>query len=222
MKLNQLDSFRDHHKEWNLRPLPEQRSRNKVPGQTFIFSEQDLPGYKAKPFAWEKLDDDGNPGQGRSQLHERNKRDQKRKENSGRYEPYSRKAIPKKTALAGSVIRELEAVPVKNKDFREIQARQDRAMLAPPEKTEANFVGNMDELRSQGIGKDTYMATPAQRQAHHKVSLQGSLLCRTAPNIRRLHRRRRGVCKRAAPNNYPGTNSENSCWLRLQSIVYGL
>jgi hypothetical protein len=193
-----------------------------MPGQTFIFSEQDLPGYKAKPFAWEKLDDDGNPGQARSQLHERNKRDQRRKENSGRYEPYSRKAIPKKTALAGNVVRELEAVPVKNKEFREIQARQDRAMLAPPEKTEANFVGNMDELRSQGIGKDTYMATPAQRQAHHKVSLWSKSPCRTAPNNHRLHKRRRGVYKRVAVNSYPETNSESNYSLRLQNIVSGL
>lgn len=147
------------------------RWRGERPGQALVFSEQDLPGYKAKPFSWELLDDDGNPGQGRSQLFEKRKRDQQRKENDGRFEPYKRKPIPKKTALVGTVVRELEADPVKNKDYEVIEDMKARISLMPKEHEGTKIYRTSEGLATEKILSNTYMATAEQKRAALKVSL---------------------------------------------------
>ena len=160
-----------------------------------VFSEQDLPGYKPKSFAWDKVDEEGNPSQIRSQLHEKNKRDQKRKENNGRYERYERKPIPKKTALAGTVVKELEAVPVMNAEYWEIEARQQSARLAAPAQPEAEIHVTEEALRDARSGIETTMATQAQRQAQYKVS--DIAAAGNSADLCRPPRRRRNVNRTA-------------------------
>jgi TFIIF, beta subunit N-terminus len=177
LKLRQLDSFRGHPKEYTLKPTSKERLRSKHPGQALVFSEQHLPGFKPKPFSWENVDEDGNVGQGRSQLYEKNKRDQKQKENNGRFQPYAKKPIPKKTALAGTVVRELEAVIVKNNEYYGIEDKlQNERMEKHKKEQEASIiVTDPAEMKRLRAGNASYMATDAQKAAVHKVS---SHICR--------------------------------------------
>ena len=73
-------------REYNLFAAPAEKQRARKPGQALVFSEKDLPGYKPKTFAWDDVDEEGNPGQGRSFLYERHWREQKKKENAGKPE----------------------------------------------------------------------------------------------------------------------------------------
>ncbi|KIW95232.1 uncharacterized protein Z519_03816 [Cladophialophora bantiana CBS 173.52] len=139
--LYSLPAFENEPKEYNLfTPLPE-KLRSRRPGQALIFSEKDLPGYKPRIFAWDDIDEEGNPGQGRSFLYERHKREQKKKENKekGRYVPYTRRPIPKQTAITGAVAREFEAVPVKNDEYFVLENKQAAELLKVPEREQAIF-----------------------------------------------------------------------------------
>lgn len=113
-----------------------------------VFSEKDLPGYKPRTFAWDDLDEEGNPGQGRSFLYERHKREQKKKENKGRFTPYARRPIPKQTTIAGTIAKEFEAVPVKNDEYLALENKQAAEMLRLPEREQAIFAtGDEDPSR---------------------------------------------------------------------------
>lgn len=138
MRLNRdIPQFRLQPKEYILAATSQDRRRSKRPGQALIFSEKDLPGYKSKQFAWDEIDDEGNPGQGRSFLYEKHKREIRKKENKGRFTPYARRPIPKQTAVVGAIEREFDAVPVKNDEFFNIESRQSAVMLKPQQKAEA-------------------------------------------------------------------------------------
>lgn len=86
-----------------------------------------------------EVDEYGNPTQGRSRLYEDARRSAKRKENKGRFEPYARRPIPKQTAIAGVVTRELECTPVKNDEYAAIEQLQLETMLKVPEKEGVSF-----------------------------------------------------------------------------------
>jgi transcription initiation factor TFIIF subunit beta len=76
----------------------------------FIFSEKDLPGYKSKA-----------PGDfsARSYLYEKTRQENKpREERKKKWEPYTRRAIPKQTALAGAVKVEANLNPVENLEYK--------------------------------------------------------------------------------------------------------
>ncbi|EXJ86212.1 hypothetical protein A1O1_06582 [Capronia coronata CBS 617.96] len=139
MKLSAIPAFESEPKEYNLFPPPIEKMRARRPGQAMVFSEKDLPGYKPRPFAWDDIDEEGNPGQGRSFLYERHKREVKKKENKGRYTPYTRRPIPKQTAIMGTVAKEFEAIPVKNHEYFELENKKAAAMLKPPERDQAIF-----------------------------------------------------------------------------------
>ena len=85
------------------------------------------------------VDEDGNPLQGRSYLYEKARRDAKRKENKGRFEPYTRRPIPKQTAIVGLVSHDFECTPVKNEEYAALEILQAVKMLKVPEKEGVSF-----------------------------------------------------------------------------------
>lgn len=139
MKLVPIKGLENEPKEYILSPPPIEKMRARRPGQAMVFSEKDLPGYKPRPFSWDDIDEEGNPGQGRSFLYERHKRELKKKENKGRYTPYTRRPIPKQTAITGTVAKEFEAIPVKNDEYFELENKKAAEMLKPPERDTAIF-----------------------------------------------------------------------------------
>ena len=86
-----------------------------------------------------EIDEDGNPSQGRSYLYEKARRDAKRKESKGRFEPYTRRPIPKQTAITGAVTREFDCTPVKNEEYAALEILQAEKMLKVPEKEGVSF-----------------------------------------------------------------------------------
>jgi hypothetical protein len=147
MLLKPRPEFANEPKEYNLHRPPIEKLRVRRPDQAFVFSEKDLPGYKPRAFAWDDIDEEGNPGQGRSFLYERHKREVKKKENKGRFVPYARRPIPKQTAIAGTVAREFEAVPVRNEEYLELENKKASQMLKPPERDTAVFDPKRDPSR---------------------------------------------------------------------------
>lgn len=143
--LSKLPQFEDEPKEYNLSLPPIEKIRSRRPGQALVFTEKDLPGYKARPFTWDDLDEDGNPAQGRSYLYENHKRQIKKKENKGRYTPYARRPIPKQTAITGTVAKEFEVVPVKNDEYYVLENKQAKELLKIPDREHAIFAsGDQD------------------------------------------------------------------------------
>ncbi|EXJ85068.1 hypothetical protein A1O3_05743 [Capronia epimyces CBS 606.96] len=148
LKLNALPAFENEPKEYNLFPPPIEKMRARRPGQAMVFLEKDLPGYKPRPFTWDDIDEEGNPGQGRSFLYERHKREIKKKENKGRYTPYTRRPIPKQTAMVGTVAKEFEAIPVKNEEYFVLENKKAAEMLKPPQRDQVIFAtGDEDPSR---------------------------------------------------------------------------
>lgn len=143
--LKPLAMFANEPKEYNLLPPPLEKAKARRPGQAMVFSEKDLPGYKPRTFAWDDVDEDGNPGQGRSFLYERHKREVKKKENKGRFTPYTRRPIPKQTAIAGTIAKEFEAVPVKNDEYFVLENKQAAELLKIPEREQAIFATGDDQ-----------------------------------------------------------------------------
>jgi transcription initiation factor TFIIF subunit beta len=95
---------------------------------TFIFTEQDLPGYKNKSL--------GANSNIPAYLRPRPERpqDKSKPEHTGgkrRYQPYYRKAIPKKTVLAGRLRHELNCQPIDNAETRHILATRAADSLKP-------------------------------------------------------------------------------------------
>jgi transcription initiation factor TFIIF subunit beta len=168
LKLNRLHQLEDQHKEFDLRRPPPEKIRSKRPGQALIFSEKDLPGYKSKSFVYD-MDDEENAGQGRSKLYDDAKRKAKRKEkkesNEG-FQPYRRKAIPKKTALAGVVTKEFDAVPVRNAEYNVVEQRKLAKLLATqrPKLDTQILSPDMDPTRRQNL------TSIVQRQRENKAA----------------------------------------------------
>jgi hypothetical protein len=164
--LHPQPAFASEPKEYNLFATAPEKLRSRKPGQAFIFSEKDLPGYKPKSFAWDDVDEDGNPGQGRSYLYERHKREQKKKENKGRFVPYTRRPIPKQTAITGTIVREFETVPVKNDEFYVLEGKQTAEMLKVRAQEEALFKTGDDNPET--LNRNIYTSR-AEAQAAAKV-----------------------------------------------------
>jgi transcription initiation factor TFIIF subunit beta len=168
LKLNRLPQLEDVHKEFDLRRPPPEKIRSKRPGQALIFSEKDLPGYKSKSFVYD-MDDEENAGQGRSKLYDDAKRKAKRKEkkeNNEGFQPYRRKAIPKKTALAGVVTKEFDAVPIRNAEYVAVEQRKLAKLLATqrPSLDTQILSPDMDPTRRQNL------TSIVQRQRENKAA----------------------------------------------------
>ncbi|ETN36599.1 uncharacterized protein HMPREF1541_08877 [Cyphellophora europaea CBS 101466] len=154
LRLNPLPELEDQHKEFDLLPPPKEKVKSHRPGQALIFSEKDLPGYKSKSFVWDN-DDDENAGQGRSKLYDDAKRKARNKERKESKEPqqYRRRAIPKKTAIAGVIAKEFDAVPVKNAEYAEVERRKMARLLSRQAPAEATQIlsPEQDPTRRQNI-----------------------------------------------------------------------
>lgn len=148
LKLNPLPQLSSTPKEYILNPPPPEKVRLRRPGSAFVFSERNLPGFQPKNFSWDVVDEDGNPGQGRSYLYERHKREFKRKEqkNSGaKFIPYARRPIPKQTAIDGVVAKEYEFVPVRNEEFLRLEGKNTLNMLKLRDKNEVPILRGKDD-----------------------------------------------------------------------------
>ncbi|KAL9121820.1 MAG: hypothetical protein Q9187_001627 [Circinaria calcarea] len=130
-------------KEYNL------QITNRSPTNTYVFSEKDLPGYSNRT--------KGNPRQNhdnaslpqsqvapRPQFQDRSKQASSRFDKSRKWEPYYRKAIPKKTAIIGQVQREINCLPVENDDYHRVMDEIARQALKP--KKETQFVTGTNKL----------------------------------------------------------------------------
>lgn len=168
LKLNALPQFRTQPKEYILKQPPPEKIKLKRPGSAFVFSEKDLPGYQPKKFSWDVIDEDGNPGQGRSHLYERHKREVKRKEqknSGGKFTPYAGRPIPKQTIIDGVISREYDFVPVRNEEFFKLEGKNTLDMLKLPDKNQVPILrGKEDPSRRHQI-----VATNDQRRKDAKV-----------------------------------------------------
>ncbi|KAL4803015.1 transcription initiation factor IIF, beta subunit-domain-containing protein [Aspergillus unguis] len=93
---------------------------------THLFTEKDIPGHENRLL---------NFGETRSALYESMKREAKRKERKGRWEPYVRKTVPKQTALVGHVKEEFNCLPVENEEFRILSEKKALEALKPKRET---------------------------------------------------------------------------------------
>ncbi|KAI1495861.1 transcription initiation factor IIF [Biscogniauxia marginata] len=107
-------------KEYNL------EVRDMSLANTFLFTEQDLPGYKSKS---QGANSHLPPHLRRKQERPEDKSQQHDGGRRGRYQPRYRKAIPKKTVLAGRFRHELNCHPVWTEETKHImKIRNDDAM----------------------------------------------------------------------------------------------
>ena len=137
LRLSPLPLFEKQPKEYNLLPSRRETLLPRRPRNAFVFSEKDMPGYKKRHVG--PYDEEGSNYHGRSYLYEKNKRDSKRKESKKRFEPYTRKPIPKQTAIAGVVSHEFECAPVQNAEYKELETLKAKIMLKPKEEIETSF-----------------------------------------------------------------------------------
>jgi len=135
--LNPLPQFEKQPKEYNLVSSRRESLLPKRPRNVFVFSEKDLPGYKKRRIG-PRGEEDSNY-HGRSYLYENNKRDSKRKQSKKRFEPYTRRPIPKQTAVAGIVNREFECAPVENEEYWELERCKAETMLKPKDEVDTSF-----------------------------------------------------------------------------------
>jgi hypothetical protein len=190
---NSIPAFANEPKEYNLFPATHEKKRSRRPGSALIFSEKDLPGYKPKIFSWDEVDEDGNPGQARSYLYERHKREEKKKENKGRFVPYTRKPIPKQTSITGTVSREFEALPVKNEEFWRLENQLASEMLRVREVEGAEIKDDATEQeRITSITMSTKDRQAANRVRSHRVYLMNTVLmiCLGHPSPPQRHQRK--------------------------------
>lgn len=182
LKLNdQSPFFQSTEKEYILKAPDQAHRRIKRQGQVMMFSEKDKPGYKRRANVWDNIDEDGNPGLGRSQLYENIQKDEKKKENKGKpwqYRP--RKPISKITALAGTVSQEFEAVPVENAEHRRLEEQRTQDLLRPKEK---------DTIRIGKVEARTQYASVISSAERSRINAVRKVLCNlwfmlTTPRLR--------------------------------------
>ncbi len=175
LMLNDGPMFTEIEKEYILKKPALQKKRR--PGQVLMFSEKNKPGYKQRANVWDQLDEDGNMGQGRSQLYEQTLRDEKRRENKGKYTPYVRKPIPKITALAGTVHLESETVAVENAEHQRLENERTKALLTEKKKDEIQIRDHMD-VRTQ-------YASLITRDERSRITQVSSLTLIASPRLTR-------------------------------------
>ncbi|KAA8913310.1 transcription initiation factor IIF, beta subunit-domain-containing protein [Sphaerosporella brunnea] len=117
---------------------------------TFVFTEKDMPGYESKMETGVKEGDPAMPS--RFLFPQRQREREKSGEPGGpkkpnRYQPYVRKAIPKRTALVGTAKHECAVLPVYNEEYRRFQMNRTLKEDAPQYSTkfldDARVPGNL-------------------------------------------------------------------------------
>ncbi|KAI9868985.1 MAG: hypothetical protein M1813_002808 [Trichoglossum hirsutum] len=110
-------------------------------GNTYIFTEKDLPGYtsksKTKPkVGLEDLNSKFPPIPTRLLQVERDRRGGPPKWEKGkRWQPYFRKAIPKQTAMVGTVKHEVNCLPVENEEYERLMQARTAESMKPKRET---------------------------------------------------------------------------------------
>jgi TFIIF, beta subunit N-terminus len=180
-----------------------------------VFSEKDMPGYKRRPIGTQ--DEEGGNYPVRSYLYEKNKRDSKRKESKKRFEPYTRRPIPKQTAIAGAVGREFECVPVENEEYRELERYKAEVMLKPKEEVETSF----DQLKDA-----TYLAPGTVdmygKTATAKVSLPPSRKVAYLLTFHSKNGNDERLPRRIVLLAYPRTNLSTCCSIYFSTTNTGV
>lgn len=162
LKLSDIPYFQKVEKEYILKIQTGNARRGKQPGQVFMFSEKNKDGFKQRANVWDNLDEDGNPTM-RSQLFQEVLKDEKKKENKGKYRPRPRRPIPKITNLAGTVIHEFDTVPVENQEHKTFEKQRTEELLKPKE-VEETGIADVDSRIMFGS-----ILTAAERQSINKV-----------------------------------------------------
>jgi len=113
---------------------------------TFVFTEQDLPGFKSK--STNKLEPDMPAWLNRERTREKSGADKQPWDKSKRFQPYYRRAIPKKTTLLGQVAHEVNCVAVLSEEAEAILAERTREAMRP--KVGTMYMQN-DQLSERGF-----------------------------------------------------------------------
>jgi len=141
MRLNEdLPVHNNLPKEYNL------DSVNTNVNSTFIFTEQDLPSYAAKNKERAAALAQGIPGH---LIRQQQKQMEPPQEGGQRYkkgQPYTRRAIPKKTTIAGTVTHELNCLPLENAETNYYLSTRAAEFQAPKNKIQV-----MDRLPPNGM-----------------------------------------------------------------------
>lgn len=182
LKLGDMPYFQNIEKEYILKTQTGTARRGKQPGQVFMFSERNKDGYKQRANVWDNLDEDGNPTM-RSQLFNEVLKDERKKENKGKYRPRVRRPIPKVTTLAGTVTHEFDTVPVENPEHKRLEQQRTAALLRPKE-VEETGIATVDSRIMFGS-----ILTAAERQSINKVRLLEASALRKL-TLRSKHKRR--------------------------------
>lgn len=162
LKLSDIPYFSTIEKEYILKIQTGQARRGKQPGQVFMFSEKNKDGFKQRANVWDNLDEDGNPTM-RSQLFQEVLKDEKKKENKGKYRPRARRPIPKTTNISGTVTHEFDTVPVENQEHKQFDKQRTEELLKPKE-VEETGIADVDSRIMFGS-----ILTAAERQSINKV-----------------------------------------------------
>ena len=168
LRLHDTPTFKPVEKEYVLRKQIGPAQRSKKPGQVLLFSEKNKPGYKQRQNVWDMIDEDGNPGQGRSMLFEAGLKDEKKKANKGKFVPYQRRPIPKITALTGTVTHEFDAQPIDNPEHRDLDTKRTMDAFKERERDTIEIKDNIDQIRH--LGSAISAAERAQINKVRKIS----------------------------------------------------
>lgn len=171
LMLNSLPRFAGVEKEYRLdQPVAPLRKKKDKP-RTMVFSEKDKAGYKPKTWAWDDLDEDGNPGQGRSYLYEAQRREERKKESKGRYTPYAKRPIPKITSITGTVVQEFDLKPVSNDEHAKFEAKRRETMLAGSIKMASkDSRESLSFIRDSAPRHAATVLTAGEKATMHRVS----------------------------------------------------
>ncbi|PGH26793.1 hypothetical protein AJ80_01559 [Polytolypa hystricis UAMH7299] len=156
LRLHDLQENQGVPKDYNLRRQNINPDGSPFPVQnTFVFTEKDLPGYKDRT---QVLFNDNQTR--RSFLYEQTKRDAKKRANRKKWEPYTRKTIPKQTAIAAKVRDEFNCLPVENEEYQRIAEAKALEALKPKRETILieKLTGKMLQPRTaQAADKSTFI-----------------------------------------------------------------
>ncbi|KAK0656824.1 transcription initiation factor IIF, beta subunit-domain-containing protein [Cercophora newfieldiana] len=125
MRLENLTEHKDLPKEYNM------EIANPDVHNTFVFSEQDLPSYAAKNKERAAALAQGIPAHLLRQQQRQTEPQQPADRQSRRAGPYTRRAIPKKTTIAGTIRHELICTPVQNAETDFVLATRALQKQAP-------------------------------------------------------------------------------------------
>ncbi|TVY29792.1 Transcription initiation factor IIF subunit beta [Lachnellula hyalina] len=132
-------------------PIPKEYQldiNNESVKNTFVFTEKDLPGFKSK--SNQKFDPSSANMPSRL-MRNKNEKPAANKpfDPNRRFQPYFRKAIPKRTTLAGKVAHELNCIPIDNPESQRLLSARTLEAMRP--KMHTKFLG-AEDVSSVGSG----------------------------------------------------------------------